>query len=320
MNSNRPAEQFVTLFDSHYLPLGLCLYRSLEQHARPFHLWIVALDDACAEALAKMRLDHATVLRLAEVENEALRAVKKDRSVAEYCWTLTPFLPSAVFQRAPGVERVTYLDADLFFFQPPGVLLDEFERSGKHVLITEHAFAPEHAHYLRYGRFCVQFMTFRNTPAARRVREWWQARCLEWCYGREEDGKFGDQKYLDDWPQRFAAEVHVLPGVERTLAPWNVAHVAATQGEARPVFYHFHSLKIVSRSRVVLHFMYRIGKPSRWIYESYLQCLRAVVGEMRRNGIPVVGRPLLGKDVGRARTGYLFARAWLSGSADWAAL
>jgi hypothetical protein len=320
MNSAKPGEQFVTLFDSHYLPLGLCLYRSLEEHARPFHLWIVAMDDACAEALAQMQLVNATVLKLAEIESDALRAVKSDRSVAEYCWTLTPFLPSAVLQRAPQVERVTYLDADLFFFQPPGVLLDELAQSGKHVLITEHAFAPEYAHNIRYGRFCVQFVTFRNTPQAKRVLEWWQARCLEWCYGREEDGKFGDQKYLDDWPQRFAAEVHVLARTERTLAPWNVAHVAATQGAARPVFYHFHSLKIVSRSRVVLHFMYRIGKPSRWIYEAYLRCLRSVVAEMRRRRIPVVGRPLLGKDVGRVRTGYLFARAWQKDSADWAML
>src|SRR4051812_46126141 len=109
MNSAKPAEQFVTLFDSHYLPLGLCLYRSLEEHAQPFHLWIVAIDDACADALEKIALRHATVLRLAEIESDALRAVKTGRSVGEYCWTLTPFLPSAVFQRAPGVERVTYL-------------------------------------------------------------------------------------------------------------------------------------------------------------------------------------------------------------------
>jgi hypothetical protein len=320
MNSAEPAEQFVTLFDSHYLPLGLSLYRSLEEHGRPFHLWIVAMDDACADALGRMRLAHATVLPLAEVENEALRSVKGGRSVGEYCWTLTPFLPSAVFERAPQVDRVTYLDADLFFFEPPRLLLEEFEQSGKHVLITEHAFAPEHAHNIRYGRFCVQFVTFRNTPQARRVLGWWQERCIEWCYSREEDGKFGDQKYLDDWPRRFAGEVHVLSRSERTLAPWNAAHVERTTGEARPVFYHFHSLKIVSPSKVVLHYMYDIGRRNRWIYREYLESLRAAVAEMRRHGIPVVGRPLLGARAGRLRTGYIFARAYFTGRADWATL
>jgi hypothetical protein len=320
MNSARPVEHFVTLFDSHYLPLGLCLHRSLEEHARPFHLWIVAIDDACADALARIPLRHVTVLRLAEVENDALRTVKAGRSVGEYCWTLTPFLPSTVFARAPQVERITYLDADLFFFQPPGALLDEFARSGKQVLITEHAFAPEHAPNLRYGRFCVQFMTFRNTSEAARVLRWWQDRCIEWCYNREEDGKFGDQKYLDDWPERFAAEVHVLSRTEATLAPWNVAHFARRTGDARPVFYHFHSLKIVSGSRVVLYFRWQPGRASRWIYAAYLKCLRATIEEMRRRGIPVIGPPLLGGEVGALRAAYVFGRAYLGGRADWAAL
>jgi len=320
MNSASQTEHFVTLFDSHYLPLGLCLYRSLEEHAQPFHLWIVAMDDACAEALAKVNLPAATVVRLPQLENEALRAVKGQRSVGEYCWTLTPFLPSYVFRQLPELERVTYLDADLFFFQSPHVLLDEFLRTGKHVLITEHAFAPEHAGYARYGRFCVQFVTFRNSDPANRVLRWWQERCIEWCYAREEDGKFGDQKYLDEWPQRFSEEVHILSQTERTVAPWNVAYLGRSERPVHPVFYHFHSLKIVSSRRVVLHFMYYIGRKNRWIYDRYVQTLRAVVRQMRSLGIPVIGRPLFGEKVGRAHAGYVFGKTYLSGKTDWATL
>jgi hypothetical protein len=76
MNSGKQPEHFVTLFDSHYLPLGVCLYRSLEEHGRPFHLWIVAMDDACASSLAKLRLANATVVMLEDVENVELRSVK----------------------------------------------------------------------------------------------------------------------------------------------------------------------------------------------------------------------------------------------------
>jgi hypothetical protein len=320
MSSVRQTEHFVTLFDSHYLPLGLSLYRSLEEHAHPFHLWIVAIDDACADALEKMKLEATTVVRLPDLENDALRAVKPQRSVGEYCWTLTPFLPDYVLQRRPELERVTYIDADLFFFLPPHLLLDEFARSGKHVLITEHAFGPEHAHLMHFGRFCVQFMTFRNSPGARRVLQWWQERCIEWCYAREEEGKFGDQKYLDDWPERFAAEVHVLAQTERTVAPWNVAHLSRSAAPVRPVFYHFHSLKIVSSRTVVPRFLYEVGGENRWIYDRYLQTLRAAVKQMRSLGIPVVGRPLFGGKVSWARAAYTFVRIYLRGQTDWAAL
>lgn len=317
MTSARQAEHFVTLFDSHYLPLGLCLHRSLEEQARPFHLWIVAVDDACADSLEKMRLRHVTVIRLKEVESEALRSVKAGRTVGEYCWTLTAFLPSYLFRRIPQLERVTYVDADLYFFQSPALLIDEFLESGKHVLITEHAFAPEYAQHVRYGRFCVQFVTFRNTEAARRVLEWWQARCIEWCFAREEDGKFGDQKYLDRWPELFGPEVHVLSRTDRTVAPWNVAHLRKANGLVRPVCYHFHGLRIVSASRVLLYVAYYVGRRNRWIYDRYVATLRSVAAEMRRFGIPVLGRPLLG---GRVRVWRYYTWQTLKGRAAWASL
>jgi hypothetical protein len=307
-------ENFVTLFDSHYLPQGLCLHRSLEQHAGAFHLWIVTIDDDCADSLKKLELAHVTIVRLHEVEDEALRSVKSGRSVGEYCWTLTPFLPSHVFRRMPQLERVTYVDADLFFFERPAILLEEFSRSAKHVLITEHAFAPEHAAHIRFGRFCVQFITFRNTAPAQRVLAWWQARCIEWCFAREEDGKFGDQKYLDLWPQMFPQEVHILAQTDRTVAPWNVLHLSRTHGRVNPVFFHFHGLKVVSKTRVVLYFMYRIGRNNRWIYDRYAKTMKSVAARMRALDIPIVGRPLLGGEF----SAFTFAKAVLRGTAAWA--
>lgn len=316
MHSADTVEHFVTLFDIHYLPLGLCLYRSLQDQTDPFHLWIVAMDEACADALGKIGLRHATVLRLEEVETAALRSVKASRSVGEYCWTLTPFVPDCVFERAPSVQRVTYVDADVFFFQPPSLLIDELVQSGKDVLITEHAFAPEYSANARYGRFCVQFATFRNTEEGKRVLNWWQERCIEWCYAREEDGKFGDQKYLDQWPTLFAAQVHILSRTDRTLAPWNVQHRSRGGAPVRPVLYHFHGLKIVSSRRVVLYFMYFIGRRNRWIYKRYVSAMREAAREMRRLGIPVVGHPLQG---GQVRP-WTFVRALLKGQANWATI
>lgn len=292
MTSVRLTEHFVTHFDSLYLPLGLCLYRSLEDHGRPFHLWIVALDEPCAATLARLGLEHATIVPLRDVEDDRLRAVRPERTIAEYCWTLTPFLPGHVLGRAPHLERVTYLDADMYFFEHPAALLEGFERSDKHVQITEHDFAPEYAANLRYGRYCVQFMTFRNTPAAMKVMRWWQERCLEWCYAREEAGKFGDQKYLDAWPEMFAAEVHVLAESQRTLAPWNVAQAARRSGRAAPVSYHFHNLRIESPTRVVLFHTYRVGWRNRWIYQRYLRALREAVAQLRRLGVEIKGRPV----------------------------
>ena len=105
---------------------------------------------------------------------------------------------------------------------------------------------------------------------------WWQQRCIEWCHARREDGKFGDQKYLDDWPERFRDEVHVLKQGERTMAPWNVAYIYSGKKKAaslKPVFYHFHGLRIVSHERILLYRRYRTGPASQWIYNEYSEAI-----------------------------------------------
>jgi hypothetical protein len=292
MRSGKSDEHFVTLFDSNFLPMGMCLHASLLEHAQPFHLWILCMDELVEQQLRQLALPHVSLIPLQEVETEALLGVKNGRTRGEYCWTLTPFTPQFVFDRDQKVERVTYLDADIFFFDSPQILLKEFEESGKQVLITEHAYAPEYDQTVTSGRFCVQFMTFRRTVGGLKVMEWWQKRCLEWCFNRFEDGKFGDQKYLDDWPERFASEVHVLRQVEKTLAPWNVNYLTQNQpDDFKPVMYHFHSLRLVSPRRVLLYLGYRIGKRGMLLYSEYIQALKISRTILKKNSIPMAVIP-----------------------------
>ena len=185
-----PTEHFVTLFDSKFLPMGMALHNSLISQGQPFHLWIICMDDKVEQQLGLVALPNVTLLPLASMETSELLEVKPGRSRGEYCWTLTPFTFQAVFDRDDSITRVTYLDSDIFFFDTPLTLLREFDASGKHVLITEHAFAPEYDFYVNLsGRFCVQFMTFRRSAEGKKVMRWWQERCLEWCFERHEDGK-----------------------------------------------------------------------------------------------------------------------------------
>lgn len=277
MSSARPTEHFVTLFDGNFLPAGLCLYESLKRHAGPFRLWVLCMDDIAAERLLALKLPEVSPIRLPEVETDALRRAKADRTTAEYCWTLTPFTPRFVMERDPSAKRVTYLDADLLFFDDPAILLDEFAGSGADVLITEHAYAPEYDYSRTNGVYCVQFITFSNTPPGRGVLEWWQERCLEWCYARLEDGKFGDQKYLDDWPARFGGRVHVLRRKELALGPWN-ARLYSDAGGADPVFFHFHGARLVTRTTMLLTKNYRIDGAAFRYYREY--CAR--MGEILR--------------------------------------
>lgn len=153
-------EHFVTIFNSLFLPQGLALHRSMERHVQEYTLWILCVDDVAYDVLHKLVLPNVRLLELAKLETVELLRVKQDRTIAEYCWTLTPFAPRFVFDADLSVARVTYIDADLWFRKSPAIVFNEFEASGKYVLITDHGYAPEYDFSASSGQYCVQFMTF----------------------------------------------------------------------------------------------------------------------------------------------------------------
>jgi hypothetical protein len=243
--------EFCTLFDINYLPRGLVLYRSLERHCTDFRLRVFCMDPRTKEILDRLELPRLTAIGLDELEahDHELLAVKPTRTQVEYCWTATPAVCAYALETEPDLEAITYLDADLMFFRDPEPIWHEFGDDS--VLIVPHRYAPQwEPHEETSGTYNVEFMSFRRDERGLEALHWWRDRCLEWCYFRVEDGKMGDQKYLDDWPERFPG-VHVLEHPGGGLAPWNVERyeLARRNGsvlvdERELVFYHYHSLRL----------------------------------------------------------------------------
>ncbi|HJS53989.1 MAG TPA: hypothetical protein VJ765_05575 [Chitinophagaceae bacterium] len=242
---------FCTLFDSNYLSRGLALYYSL-QNVSSFHLYVVAFDDKCFGYLKNASLPDLTVISLKEFEDDALLSVKAGRSAAEYCWTCTPSVILYCLEKY-DLPSCTYLDADMIFYSNPQVLLDEMAENS--ILICRHGYTKDYDVSDTHGIYCVELVCFKNTEDGLNALVWWRERCLEWCYARLEDGKFGDQKYLDDWPFRFRS-VHVLEHPGGGVAPWNVQQFEFTISDGKiwlnrksnqtryhVVFFHFHGLK-----------------------------------------------------------------------------
>lgn len=242
---------FCTLFDSNYLARALVMCRSLAQTGEQFMLYAVCFDERAHRVLAKLNLPEVVAIPLEAFETDQLRAVRSQRTPREYCWTCTPHVIRFVLDKW-NLSQLTYLDADLRFYDKPSLLLAEMARVQASVLITPHRYTPEYDQSATSGIYCVQFVTFNRDSRGLEALAWWQLRCLEWCFARFEGGKFGDQKYLDDWPQRFEG-VHVLEQVGGGVAPWNVQQyrlsVGSKQvqvGDAPLVFYHFHGYRYYS--------------------------------------------------------------------------
>ncbi len=250
---------FCTLFDKNYMSRGIAMYQSLIVHNENFHLYIFSFDDVCDETLRKMNLGKVTVVSLKDFEDERLLAVKLNRTRTEYCWTCTSSVILFCLEKYK-LSNCTYLDADLFFYQSPQLLVNEMPEK-YHVMITSHRYTSYYDQSKRSGKYCVQFMYFDNTEKSLQVLKWWRERCLEWCYNRIEEGKFGDQKYLDDWTSRFDC-VWELKNLGGGLAPWNIQQYkfeSDSDGEEiksgnkfTRVFYHFHGVKFYDNGKIIL--------------------------------------------------------------------
>lgn len=263
---------YCTLFNSNYLSRGLAMYESLSRHSQNFHLFIYPFDEACIKILRALNLPNITLVSLEDFESEVLLKVKKQRSEAEYCWTCTPSIIHDSIERFT-LDHCTYLDADLYFFSDPEILIEEMGE--KSVLITKHNYTPRYDQSATSGIYCVQFMTFKNNQEGIKVLNWWREACLDWCYARHENGKFGDQKYLDDWPARFEG-VHVLKHKGGGVAPWNIQQFDLQAPSFNMIFYHFHGLKFVEQGKVDLG-SYELSKlVIETVYKPYIKHLAAL--------------------------------------------
>jgi len=284
---------FCTLFNSAYLTRGLAMYYSLEKHCADFQLYIIAFDQKCYDTLIHLELSKATIVSLKQFEDASLLEIKPTRTATEYCWTCTPASIDFCLKRY-GLDACTYIDADLLFFSDPSVLLDEMGEDS--VLITEHRYTPEYDQTSLSGKYCVQFVCIKNDSRGQRVLQWWRKACIEWCYNRAEDNKFGDQKYLDDWCERFDG-VHELQHLGGGVAPWNMQQYHfvrqgnrlmgsqnSTGKTFEVVFFHFHCFRCFKTNVFIPAGPYQLNDNLlTLIYGTYIRCLQNISQLLKEN-------------------------------------
>ncbi len=281
---------FCTYFDQNYLPRALALYQSLRQHCPSFQLWALCMDDASYEILTHLNLPEICLISLEEFERDDTKLLdaKKSRSRVEYYFTCSPSLPLFIFNHWPEVNLITYLDADLFFFADPAPIYDELSTSS--IGIIAHRFAPEIKYKEKHGIYNVGWLSFRRDSNGLACLKWWREQCLEWCYDRPEEGRFGDQKYLDCWPDTFQGVI-VLQHKGANLAPWNFGnyHLSVKEqnvwvDEHPLIFFHFQGLELLNNWLYNLNLTEYKVKPSGvvlpHIYEPYIKLLLELISQV----------------------------------------
>lgn len=132
-------------------------------------------------------------------------------------------------------------------------------------------------------------MYFKNNSDGNKVLEYWRSKCEEWCYNRMEDGKFGDQKYLDDWESRFEGIVYNCRNIGCGVAPWNIQKYdisvedgtyfvteRVTKIKKPVIFFHYHALLEIAERKWVLSQYCLTENDKKLFFEPYIKKLYTI--------------------------------------------
>ena len=146
----------------------------------------------------------------------------------------------------------------------------------------------------------MAWITYRRNAEGLDCVNTYKAECTAWCYDRVEDGKFGDQKYLDAWPERYPS-LKIIEHKGFNLAIWNVNNYmmrpknGVVMIDDDPlVFYHFASTQLLPDGTVRVPVPARGGRSKAVLDGQRHQAVRADAGE---------GAPSAGRAVSRAGDG-----------------
>jgi hypothetical protein len=296
--SNPPMTvHFFTVFDKNYAPRGLVMLDSLRRVSRrPVRTVVLALDED-AYRVAGSRADE--VLRIEDLADADFLAAKSTRSHEEFCWTCAPVLSHYMLKRTAPGDFAAYVDADLYFYADPDVLIAEMG-SDKNILIHPHRFSPDRTAWeATAGTFNVGFVGFRISDGAMACVTRWRQQVLDLCIKDPEKGLCGDQGYLNEWPSLYP-DLRIMRNIGGGTAPWNVCAYRVAGTPERPtvdeqpvVFFHFHQLRIVDCGKHrFLGALYATGYDlpvdvDRYIYRKYVERLQRQTFDLARLGVPI---------------------------------
>ncbi|MBO9513046.1 MAG: glycosyltransferase family 4 protein [Variovorax sp.] len=242
-----------TIAASNYLAQASVLGASIGEH-HPGQRLVVFLLDALPEGVSLP--DHLVIVPAERAfERREWNHRRAHYDILEFATSVKPACFRFLFDR--GARRAIYLDPDIRVYQR----LDLFWRgdeSDDALVLTPHLLSPlpddglqpDDLAILRAGMYNLGFAALRDTPQARALLDWWDAKLHRHCLHDVREGVFTDQKWMDYAPL-LVRNSAVLEHPGFNVAYWNLHErtprhvggrwqVESREGEHRDlIFFHF---------------------------------------------------------------------------------
>ncbi|WP_123259744.1 cell envelope integrity protein TolA [Bacillus sp. PK3-056] len=304
-------QNFCVIAGKEYCIKIMAVYESLAKNSDNFNLWVCCTDAITHKFLNEKNLKNMHLIRVEEIENDQLRAVKQERMINEYCWTLKSFLIEYILKNN-DIEQVLYCDGDIYFFSNPASIFNEWGSASIFLTPQRDLDWVEQ----KYGKYQAGIIGFRKDEIGLSAVQWWKERCIEWCGVVESNGRFGDQKYLDQLPIMYD-NVRISSNLGVNAAPWNIIYNndfnVSLQGDKvfinndPLVAYHFSCITIYDSDKYDLWSMHQLNiqkEIMNYIYVPYLDLLENLIKNYQNSYPGIIKATLSTKDFIQAKTKY----------------
>ena len=244
---------YFTLSDADFSPRTLTMLKSIRKYDRDSRLIFFHFEDLTDYQISQIHSHNIETKSIpafiGEVDYSRLR---NSRNYVELMWTLPSVLSENMIRlnKDTRITDVIYLDADLYFYASPNEILIEVP-PGK-ISIVKHNFSNRLAlAFPNSGTFNVSWVSFPVSEAGLECAAQWATNCNFLCPSVPtfSNGKivYGDQLYLDEWPETYKDSIHVIQNIGVGVAPWNYENYQFSERlpftvDGIPIiFFHFSS-------------------------------------------------------------------------------
>ena len=271
---------YVTLFDHNYAVKGVTMVRSFLEYNPKSSIKILCLDIQTNIILNDLFQDDSRIelFTLSDLDVTTINSILGNRTYQEFCWSLASIFSNFVLLKFSN--SVIYLDSDIYFFRDIKPILREIK--GSSIAATPHRFSNHLEHLQVVGNFNVQFVYFKNDFIGYEVSTEWAKQCIANCSIDQENGVFGDQKYLDEWPNKYSSSFKSIECIGAGLAPWNFDQYKIlkmsddfTVDQIPLIFFHFHGLLLTKNGvEIIQPQIYSLYNKD--IYQKYFDSLNLI--------------------------------------------
>lgn len=242
---------FLTICSANYIPQARTLFQSLAEFY-PDSRYVLCLVDEVDPSIFS-----EDVFEVIDVRSVGVPGfhdfMTQYYSIIELNTAVKPTIMKKLYEDLE-IDKVFYLDPDLFFYRPMTEIEDLFDR-GQSIILTPHALGPITDTYqpnddslLISGSFNLGFIATRRSPEVMAMLDWWESKLEHLCVITPQGNYFVDQRWCDLVPS-FFDNVHILRHPGYNVAYWNVFQRDLTHDESgwmvddKPlVFFHFSGL------------------------------------------------------------------------------